>query len=92
MLNITKDIPLYYIIRPDVAPPNPSEEEEIIYHAPLAGAKFKLDNQKVHQILTELTTGTDASQWIKDHRRKQDGRGAWKNLCSHYDGNAEGDK
>ena len=92
MLNITKDIPLYYIIRPDVAPPNPSAEEEIIYHAPLVVAKFKLYNQKVHQILTELTTGTDASQWIKDHWRNQDGRGAQKNLCSHYDGNAESDK
>ena len=92
MLNITKDIPLFYIIRPDVAPPNPSEEEEIIYHAPLVGARFKLDNQKVHQILTDLTTGTDASQWIKDHRRNQDGRGAWKNLCNHYDGRAKGDE
>ena len=92
MLNITKDIPLFYIIRPDVAPPNISEEVEIIYNEPLVGARFKLDNQKVHQILTKLTTGTDASQWIKDHRRNQDGQGAWKNLCNHYNGSAEGDK
>lgn len=58
----------------------------------MAGTGYKLDNTKVHQILTELTIGTDAAQWIKDFARNQDGRGAWQNLCSHYYGNTEGDK
>ena len=91
-LNISKNVPIYYVIIPNEAPHNPSEEEKIVLHAPLVGAGYKLDNQKVHQFLTELTSSTDASQWIKDYRRNQDGRGAWQNLCSHYDGNTEGDK
>ena len=82
MLNITKAIPLYYIIRPDSAPALPSEEEQIIFNASLTGTGYKLDNTKVHQILTKLTTGTDAAQWIKDFARNQDGRGAWRNLFS----------
>ena len=69
MLNITKYIPLYYVIRPAVAPINPSEEDEIMFHAPLVGARYTLDNQKVHQILKEISTGTDTFQWIKDHKR-----------------------
>ena len=39
--------------------------------------KYKLDNQKVHQILTEITNGTYASHCIKDYRKNQDGRGEW---------------
>ena len=93
--SIRKDIPLYYVIRET---PNPiplvdmTEEDEIIYNAPHNGAAFKLDNRSVHTYLTELTNGTDADQWIKQHKRTQDGRLAWKQLCDHYDGPAEGDK
>jgi hypothetical protein len=36
--------------------------------------------------------GTDADQWIKAHKRSQDGCAAWIALCEHYDGPAEGDK
>ncbi len=90
--NITKNIPLYYVIRPDVAPPVMTVDEEIIFNAPLVGAAFDTDNTSVHQILTELTTGTDADHWIRDHRRTQNGRAAWQALCGHYDGAAEGDK
>ena len=90
--NITKDIPLYYIIRPTDPPANPTEEEEIIFHASHEGATFQADNRQVHQILTELTNGTDADIWVKQHKRNQDGKAAWATLCSHYDGPAEGDK
>ena len=90
--NITKNIPLYYVIRPDRVPEGPSEEEDIIFHAPLVGAAFDTDNKTVHQFLTELTNGTDADNWIKPHRRSQNGRSAWRDLCEHYDGDAEGDK
>jgi hypothetical protein len=90
--NVTKNIPLYYVIRPEVAPVNPTEDEEIIYHAAHHGATFTADNRTVHQILTELTNGTDADIWVKQHRRTQDGRAAWNTLSGHYDGPAEGDK
>ena len=90
--NVTKDIPLYYVIRPDEVPDNLTHGEEIVFNARLQGAAFTADNRTVHQILTELTNGTDADQWINAHRRTQDGRAAWKDLCHHYDGPAEGDK
>ena len=90
--NVTKNVPLYYVIRPDTAPLAPTEEEQIIFHAQHTGAAFTSDNKTVHQLLTELTNGTDADNWIKQHRRAQDGRAAWTDLCNHYDGPAEGDK
>ena len=90
--NITKEVPLYYVIHPNAAPATPTQEEEIIFNAPHAGAAYDNDNSTVHQILTELVNGTDADHWIKQHRRTQDGRAAWTALCNHYDGPAEGDK
>ena len=90
--NVTRNIPLYYIIRPLPPPDEPSEEDEIIYNANHTGAAYSTDNKTVHQTLTELTNGTDADQWIKQYRRSQDGRAAWIALCNHYDGPAEGDK
>ena len=90
--NVTKNIPLYYVIRPNDEPDDPTDEERIIFNASLEGAAFRVDNNTVHQILTELTNGTDADQWIKEHRRTQNGREAWMALCNHYDGPAEGDK
>ena len=90
--NVTKDIPLYYVIRPRTPPENMTDDEQIIYNAPHQGAVYTSDNRNVHQILTELTNGTDADQWINAHKRTQDGRSAWEDLCKHYDGPAEGDK
>ena len=90
--NVTKDLPLYYVIRPDTAPAAPTEEEEIIFNAPHTGIAYNTDNKAVHQLLTELTNGTDADNWIKQHKRSRDGRAAWQLLTGHYDGPAEGDK
>ena len=80
-----KDLPLYCIIRPDAVPTEPSEEEQLMFNTSLTGTGYKLENIKVHQTLNYLTTGTDATQWIKYFSRKQDGRGVWKKLFSHYD-------
>ena len=37
MLNITKNVPLYYIIRPDEVPVDPSGEEQIVFNDSLTG-------------------------------------------------------
>ena len=95
MKNIKKTVLLYYVIRkkPNPIPlANMTEEDEIIYHAPHTGAAFIADNKQVHTYLTELTNGTDADQWIKHHKRTQNGKQAWIDLCNHYDGAAEGSK
>jgi hypothetical protein len=88
-------IPLYYVIRKEPCPIEPADMsafDEIVYNAPHQGRAFDTDNKEVHRILDELTLGTDAADWIKVHRRRQDGRRAWNQLCEHYDGPAEGDK
>ena len=93
--SIRKAISLYYVIREEpnpILPGDMEEEDDIIYHALHNGAAFKADNKTVHTDLTELTNGTDADQWIKQHKRTQDGRLAWTQLCDHYDGPAQGDK
>ena len=91
--SISKVVPLYYVIRPVLAPVGTlTEEEEIIFNTPHNGVAYTADNKTVHTVLTELTNGTDADTWIKQHRRSQDGRAAWRDLCTHYDGPAEGDK
>jgi hypothetical protein len=90
--NVTKDVPLYYIIRPDITLNKPIEDEQIIFHAPHIGATYSTDNKTVHQLLTELTTGTDADHWIKQHKRAQDGHRAWNELIRHCDGPSESDK
>ena len=93
--NVTKNIPLYYIIRDQpnpILPADMTEDDEVIYHAPHGGIAYNTDNKAVHSFLMEFTNGTDADQWIKEFKHAQDGRGAWLNLCRHYDGPAEGDK
>jgi hypothetical protein len=93
--NVTKTHSLYYIIRSEpntLTPDEMTEEDEITYHARHTGAAYVSDNRAVHAYLTELTNGTDADQWIRDHSRTRNGREAWIALCRHYDGPAEGDK
>ena len=95
MKNIKKTVPLYYVIQKEPNPiplANMTEEDEIIYHTPHTGAAFIADNKQVHTYLAELTNGTDADQWIKHHKRTQNGKQAWIDLCNHYDGAAEGSK
>ena len=93
--NVTKTHSLYYVIRSEpntLTPDETTEEDEITYNASHTGAAYVADNRAVHAYLTELTNGTDADQWIRDHSRTRNGRNAWIALCRHYDGPAEGDK
>ena len=48
MLNITKNVPLYCIIRHDEVPTDPLEEEQIVFNSSFTGTRYKLDNTKVH--------------------------------------------
>ena len=93
--SIVPEIPLFYVIRKEPCPIPVNEmsaQDEIIYNAPHQDRAYQRHNQEVHRILDELTLGTDAADWIKSHRRAQDGRSAWNALCHHYDGPAESDK
>jgi hypothetical protein len=82
--------PLVYVIRKqtfiqDLDP----REQLVINNAPLAGAVFRNDTQRVLILLRSLTTGTDAENWMQGVTC---GRIAMQALQSHYDGDAEAEK
>jgi len=88
------DVPLYYVIRKDRDEQEQfsSEMEEKIYLASHRGERFRSDNRKVFQLLTELLSGTPAWTWISKFERAEDGKKAMKALRSHYDGPGEVEK
>ena len=49
-------------------------------------AHFRDDNSVVYYHLEEATRGTSYAASIKPFQKVQDGRGAWKDLTSHYAG------
>ena len=86
------NVPYAYVIRKDT-PPVPvgamDREMQMIYAARLNGNQFDRDSKYVHNILKQLTNGTDAATWMKGTRC---GRDAMKALQTHYDGTAEGER
>ena len=83
-------IPLSYIIR-DVDSPVDGEEynswtQQAVAWAPLTGADFTSDAQKVHQLLKSHIQGQPAQRWIKNLKGHQDGRCNWIALKQHYAG------
>ena len=77
--SVNRSIPLYYIIRKEPNPIDPTdmtEEDDIIYNAQHSGTAFNIDNKRVHTYLKELTNETVADQWINQHKRTQNGKGA----------------
>lgn len=82
--------PLAYVIRKpifirDIDP----REQLVINNAPLVGAVFRNDSQRVLTLLRSLTTGTDAENWMQGVTC---GRIAMESLQAHYDGDAEAEK
>lgn len=85
----TRGIPLYYVIRDDVRPTGEmSFTERRIWDASLSGLEYNRDNAMVMQQLIQVFRDTDAWPYaaLAEFMKKQDGRGAWKNTCRHYDG------
>lgn len=83
----SRKIPLFYVIREDRRPETATNfVDSRIWSASLTGAEFDNDNAKVYQQLVQVLRGTDAWTYVDDSEGTQDGRGAWKRLCRHYDG------
>ena len=61
----------------------------IMYNAQLTDTMFKHDSKHIHQILKELTNGTQTEGWMKG---KSCGRIAMIALQNYYDGTAEGER
>jgi hypothetical protein len=82
--------PLVYVIRkPTFIQDLGRREQLVINNAPLAGAVFRNDSQRVLTLLRSLTTGTDAENWMQGATC---GRIAMQALQAHYDGDAEAEK
>jgi len=82
------DVPLSYVIRKDRFNNTPfsSDNEELVYSAPLTGEVFKADSAKAYQILKGLILGTPAWAWIKELDRAACARKSMTALRTHYDG------
>jgi hypothetical protein len=97
-----RNIPLYYVIRPDdavaaAAPalennqPHSAEhgsvEEELVARATHTHALFRDDNATVYHCLEEATRSTQYAASIQPFQRSKNGRGAWLALKGQYAGN-----
>jgi len=90
------DIPLAYVIREDVNVPRvaddplplgqPTFDAELIRRAAHDGEVWSSNNAKVWQLIRYTAHGTDAWAFVKSFARRQDGRGAYFALKSHYMG------
>ena len=85
-------VPLSYVIREN---DDPLEDEEIVDMdftqqcvacCPLEGPHYDADKRKVHQIIQGFTNGTSAEDWIKPHRKREDGRLDMQALRDHFKG------
>jgi hypothetical protein len=84
-------VSLNYVIReheePDYAEEETGDFELLsIAACPLTGPAFKSDARKVHQLLVGFVQGEIAATWIKDHKKKHDGRIDMKALRAHFSG------
>jgi hypothetical protein len=76
------------VIRKDRVDNTPfsSDNEELVYSAPLTGKVFKADSAKAYQILKGLILGTPVWAWIKELDRAACARKSMTALRTHYDG------
>ena len=63
-----------------------SFDQECIAKAPLEGAAYEADAKVGHEIILNLTTGENAEQWIRQHRKNADGRLDMTALRAHFRG------
>jgi hypothetical protein len=97
----TRNIPLSYLTRDDVDPPNPppplmnnraystehgSVEMELVARASHNHAAFRDDNLKLYHYLEEATRGTFYAASLKPYQRGKDGRSAYNSIRSQYAG------
>ena len=88
-------VSLDYIIRDETLPDDyvfTSEAERRKYELQLEGAEFMVDNKTVWQVLKKLVSGTTAWSWIEKYDKTGNGRGAYRDLCAHFDGPGETEK
>jgi len=90
MLGMSRQGPLYRVIRPDREPgwtaPNPTIQ--LCYDLSLQGIEFDQDNRQVWQLLQRWTIKDPIYNWLKPFEITEDGRGAWMALKAQMEGTA----
>lgn len=70
--------PLRYVVRPAMTPTEfPNNEEERMYHFPLSGRSFELDNQAGYRKLKAFLIDSPGWAWIERHDATEDGHTAY---------------
>ena len=86
--------PLYYIIRPAMAPHEwPADGRlERTYQVPHAGVTYRRDNTRVWAELQKCCLGTVTYSLIRKHDDTKNGRQAWLDLVAHCEGDSANNK
>lgn len=82
-------VPLSYVIRETEHEDGDVYDnfiDECISRARLDGPQFAADARLVHELLQSLTIGENAEHWLKEIKKKHDGRQDMTALRSHYRG------
>lgn len=83
-------IPLSYVVREFDDPTDPEDTSDylatLVLRAPLSGPVFMADRRQVHQLLTGKVLGESAEEWLRDHKRKNNGRLDFQALTNHFEG------
>jgi hypothetical protein len=82
-------VPLSYVIREEEHKRGvqySSFQDESVAKVSLKGPKFEADARTVHEIIETLTSGENATHWLKDIKDKSDGRQDMITLRSHFRG------
>jgi hypothetical protein len=96
-------VPLAYLVRKDVVPPDaddnpeaygePTFADELVRHAKHEGnPSYQVDNQALWSVIRKLTMGGFAWSWVSSCARSQNGREAYLQLKTHYLGKSLQDK
>jgi hypothetical protein len=82
------NVPLRYVIRNDDERPADINSiiDRDIYQTPLTGTMYHNDNYTVYQYLRKWTIGGSAKTHVEKYERTSDGRAAWNELVSNYEG------
>ena len=101
------NVPLVYIIRETVTPPNPllaliadrpwsggktSVMDELIAHFPHEGPAYEAHNAQVFNLLAATLSGTSSMASIRRYQRARNGRQAYLDLVTHNLGLAKWEK
>jgi hypothetical protein len=84
-------LPLAYLVREDIALPMfdegfgmPSYHEEMIRRGDHQGAAYQRDNVALWNVISHMTHGGFAWNWVSSYERSRNGRGAYTALKAHY--------